>query len=829
MKRRAAIRRIWLFALLLTQTILPLSTARATDRECSGQIVEPGLMQIECRPGYAGDHDRLQIFSTTDFDPARDWREQLNTTDAAWIFDAAADDTANLIILFERRGSELRASIFDDQSNDRRVAYRRDRRSIRVTESEGRPTVLVTTKQGWIREDGGINFNYDITIDGSVEGMIDASSLYLDRLKNDGKTDLTVHVRDIDNDGRPDYEWRQAYPPLAEEDGFYHTSVMVNNADDEPPIADALFWPLLGDSATGFIKGGYGNTSEPPINVDWQRSKINYLVESVASRNRPHNFFVYSIRRVTEGKLNDVNFESPFAFYQFSPQGRNFPDLALRVAYYPENEVAPDLPIEQVDFSWRQEPSNLYDQPNWDYRLGLLGHNPHQGQIDLPDFSLKLTPYAQLPRWAVDNDWDYASFVARESGEYLSSEGMYEWATLEGVVVDVHNQEPYLDIAKKSQRAQEDYVRGADEKVSGAYYQQIRSGLRGEFRSRSGPAKLYFSPIDRKLHMLGADHGVWQIDEQRALRYANLDGDGYLDQWTYTAVTTGTATITTTRQLNVAASHLLYAGDGGVTIRQSRAQPSLFETLPPADRAEWQTLGRQLNAHQRSFAPEDLTGLLEQFAGPELRIGGAGLRDYRPTERGFRFVLTLEPGFTTQGAALLRLQNLPPGEYVVSYDGSFTIQPLTPPALSATLHTRSLNQLQPSALQLTLRNDGLQDHPAATLELWAEQPAAKATLVASDTVTLLAQQPISVTLNWTPPSAGMWTFTPRLRNADASVTALEPAAISITPTQVISADVLIAASASFKTLPLIVLVALIFAGLAAYIWREQWRTEGVGR
>ncbi|MBV9791674.1 MAG: hypothetical protein JOZ51_25985, partial [Chloroflexi bacterium] len=701
-----------------------------------------------------------------------------------------------------------------------------------VTEYGQLPTVVVTTRESWTREDGKPNFNYDMKIDGAVEGMIDTAALYLDKLKTDGKVDLTVHVRDSDDDGRPDYEWRQAYPPLAEEDGFYHSSVMVNNNHDEPPIANAIFWPLLGTGAGGFIKGGYSNTSPAPINVNWSRSKIDFLVESVASRNRPYNFFVYSIRRVVEGQVNDVNFESPFAFYQFSPEGLNFPDLALRVAYYPAGQVAPNVPVEQIDYSWRQERTNPGDQPNWDYRLGLTGHNPHVGTIDLPDFSLRLTPYDKLPRWVVDNTWDLASFVARESGGYLSSEGMYEWATLEGVIVDVNNQKPYEQIAKKSRKAQEDYVYGADEKVSGEYYQQIREGLRGEFRSRTGTAELYFSPIDRKLHILGADHGVWQIDPQRTLRYANLDRDNYLDQWTFTSVTTGTTTVTSTRQLNVAPSHLLYADDSGLTIRQVRTKSSLFETLPPADQAEWEALGAKLQANQRQFAPEDLKGLMNQFSGSEIEISGAKLRDYRPTgEDGFRFVLTLEPTFRVKGTPLLNLQSLKPGEYVVSYDGDFTIEPLTPPALAATIHARPLNQLEPSALQVTLRNDGLQDQPASLFELWAALPDTKATLVATDTVTLLAHEPISLTMNWSPPSDGVWTLTPKLRNigyppGESAVT-LDAAQINVAPTQVSSADVLISASASFRTLPVIAMIALMFAGLAAYIWRQQWRVEGV--
>ncbi|HEX6292752.1 MAG TPA: hypothetical protein VFZ66_26445 [Herpetosiphonaceae bacterium] len=820
----------WLSLALVPWLAAAPATAAGTVPACTGGISNPRLLTIECRPGYATTFDRIVIHSQRDLDPTRDWSSQLNDTDATWIFDAAADDTANLIIAFARQGRTVSARLFDDQDNDQRILYRLKDGQIVVTEGQGRPTVEVTAQDRWQDADGTPNFNLDMRVDGPVEGMIDAQTLYLDRLRTDGSIDLTVHVRDPDHDGRPDYEWRQAYPPLDDKDGFYHSSVMVNTADDEPPISAALFWPFLGSSAPHFIKEDYASTSAPPINIDWQRSTINYLVESVASRNRPSNYFVYSLRRIKEGQINDVNFESPFAFYQFSPIQSNFPDLALRVAYFPVGDFSQHLATEEIDFSWRQSPRNPDTLPNWDYRLGLTGHNAQQGVVALPEFSLRITPYEKLPGWIAASSWDYATFVARERDNYLSSEGIYEWSTSEGAIVDVNNQERYSDLLLASRFANEQYVLGAIDEVPGKYYHTIRQGLRGEFRSHAGQVQIYFSSIDRKLHLLGADHGVWQIDEQRALRYANLDHDRYLDQWTYTSVTTGTSTLTTTRQLNVAPGHLVYADGSTLLLRQAQTQPSLFESPPPSDRSTWQALGDRIEAHAREFAPDDLRGLMQQFAGPEMQLSGASLRDFRLIgEQGFRFVLTLQPGAQARGAALLDVRALQPGDYVVTYDGSFRIAPLTPPAPAAALHTTTLRQLEPGMLQLSLRNDGLQDLPASRLELWAARPGVEATLVASDTVTLLAQTPISVTLQWSPPSAGAWTITPKLRQADSSVLSLEPARLSITPIRAVSTGALIAASASFTTLPLIIATLIAFAALAAYVWRQQWLSTEVER
>ncbi len=819
---RKVVRAVCIWIALIPCWLLAVPAPVRAAADCNGTISSPRLLTIECRPGYATASDRVLIYSQRDFDPAQVWTAQLDDSSATWIFDASADDTANLIIIFERQGQQHSARLFDDQDGDGRVLYRQEAGRIDVIEGMGKPTVTVTAQDGWRQRDGTLNFNLDLTIDGPVAGMIDARTLYLDKVKTDGKADLLAHVRDLDRDGRPDYEWRQAYPPMHEEEGFYHSSVMVNTVDDEPPITDAHFWPFLGSGAHNFIKEDYASTSHAPINIDWSRSQITQLVESVASRNRPHNYFIYSINRIKEGQVNDVNFESPFAFYQFSPVQSNYPDVALRVAYYPKGNASAHLPVEEIDLSWRQSPHNPDTLPSWDYRVGMTGHNAHQGEVSLPDFSLRITPYEALPRWVSSNSWDYATFVARERDTYLSSEGIYEWSTLEGAIVDANNQEKYTDLLLASRTAGEDYVLGGADEVPDQYYHTIRPGLRGEFRSRSGRPHLYFSPIDRKLHMLGADHGVWQIDERTTLRYANLDHDSYLDQWVYTAITTGTTTLTTTRQLNVAPGYLLYADDSTITIRETQPQPSLFETLPPADQAEWQTLGASLETHQRSFAPDDLQGLMRQFAGPEMRLTGASLRDFRIVgKQGFRFVLMVQPGFDVQGSAPLALENVQPGAYAVTYDGTFRVEPLTPPAPTAMLHTTTLQELEPSTIDLTLQNTGLQDLPPAMLELWAAPPDAEATIVASDTVSLLAQSPISVTLDWTPPSAGTWTITPKLRQAQHTIT-LDSARLSIRSTQSITAGLLIAASASFKTLPLILVTLIAFATLAASIWRQQW-------
>ena len=257
---------LWIWILLGICTVMFLRPFAADAREapqCSGILSTPQQLTIECRPGYATDFDRVIIYTPYELDPAKDWSKQLDYSFATWIFDAGADNRANLIIVFARQDKEAIAQVYDDVNGDGMISYSVDGNHVKV--DEGAPTVVVRAQNDWLLPNGSVNFNFDMSIDGSVATMIDAG-IYLDKLKTDGDIDTVIHVRDTDTDGHPDYEWRQAYPPLPESSGYYRSSVMVNNADDESPISGSLWWSLLGSGAPNFIKEDYASTTKPPIN-----------------------------------------------------------------------------------------------------------------------------------------------------------------------------------------------------------------------------------------------------------------------------------------------------------------------------------------------------------------------------------------------------------------------------------------------------------------------------------------------------------------------------------------------------------------------------------
>jgi hypothetical protein len=795
--------------------------AHAAQPRCGGYLEDTSKIVIDCQPGYATPHDRIFVYLRTPVVAQTAWQDALNYEDALWIYDVGSTNRAGLIIDYRRSQDQVIAELYDDQNGDGVLRYGLRNGRLLYDEPINVPVVRVTAQGGWWLPDGTPNFNLDISVDGSVRAMIEA--FYLPLLKADGKTDYTIHVRDPNRNGRPNYEWRQAYPPLDENDGFYHSSVMATTRDDEPPLPEpTLFWPLLGSGMTNIIKG-YGE-SAAPININWQTKQIEVISEFVASRGNPHNYFVYSIRRIEPGVLNQVNFESPFAFYQLGGPNPAYPDLSVRVAHWPKRDLARGSTIQQVDLTWRHNDSSAWDTPNWDYRLSLLGRNEHRGNVTFPEFDLAITPYSQLPGWATQNDWEYGSFVSRESGEYLTTEHIYEWSVLEGVVTDINApvESPRYAVAESIQ-ALPDYVRGKYIGDIGRFYQQIRPGLRGEFSPQiNAQPYLYLSPIDHKLHLAKASHGVWSIAEGTELRYANLRGSEYLDQWRYTEVITGAQTITTTRELNLADTHLIYSDDQQVVLREVAVTPGTLRTLPPTTSAEWRTLTDQLTAQRSDLAPGDLLAMLRQFAGPELQIVGATAHGYRPLPAGgFRFILELKPGYRVLGEDRFGITGLPAGSYAVQYDGMPTVVPATAPVLSAQLADQQLQQLQKASLPITLHNDGQQDIALATLELVATAPDGVVTTVQTRTVSLLAQTPLTTTLEWAAPTAGEWQILPQLRQPTGEVTSFTPARITVLAQPPVTALDVVHVSLPDARIPLIAGILLVAAALGALAAWQQ--------
>ena len=763
---------IWLGALLLAGPAFaqgPDEGVRVfslTQRDLSGDGA-PDLTIIDC--AFVTEHDRVLVYDRGgDMQISKRWDEATDFENDLWVFDAGTDGQVELIIDFHRTPEGLVATMWDDQDGDGTVLYQ-DWPELTVRESKW-PTVIVTAPDGWWIREGKINFNLKLAVDGPVVAAFQ-SPIYIQYLQTDGVPDFLIEVRDTDRDGRPDIHWIDAWPEAPAAWGIHRTELMVNPTDDEPPIQGSIFWPLLGTALE--VEGprgkrparflvselpaqkGFGfskayNLSFPPIQVAWHKAAIAYVGEFVASRFNDASWFVYSIHRVREGEASLVNFEAPFAFYDLAKDDDGFPELSVRLEHalphdlslywFAKANLTNITPLQRIRYSWDQD-----NNRSWDYKLGLVGRYAVSGTIRVDDLLLLTVPPALLPKWVNEHTWDGVTFVAAETDDVWDSEGINEWEI--------------------SELWRDGYVTGLLDTPPEKEYQTIEPGFRGEyaFDFRSRPV-IYLSPIDHKLHLKGATRGVWNIGGTTEIRYADLDHDGYMDQWTYARVINDTQTAPVMRQLNVTDSYLVYSNGDEVILRRAKVKPSLFETLPPTTHEEWLKLGRMLEAHRFDIAPGDFEAMLMQFDGPLARFQGASLREFRLTEGGFRFVLKLEPGFRYDSElAINGLSDLKAGAYLVrAFGETLSLTPLTPPVLSIRgnrleLGTQEVVALTPVRVKAVVENRGLQDVQVLHARFYAEREGEEELLDATQ-VSVPGEGSAVVSTLWAPMRPGEWTI-----------------------------------------------------------------------
>ena len=122
--------------------------------------------------------------------------------------------------------------------------------------------------------------------------------------------------------------------------------------------------------------------------------------------------------------------------------------------------------------------------------LGGIQEQPSTTVV-FKDFTLREVPFKDLPGYFLSQKWAYASFVAAEATPAGGHEGIWVWDTLQ-----YGNEWDYL-LGKTNAFPFQDYI-------------DYTIGYRAEVGELDGPAQLYFSPVDRKLHLLKAQAGIFR-------------------------------------------------------------------------------------------------------------------------------------------------------------------------------------------------------------------------------------------------------------------------------------------------------------------------------
>src|SRR5690606_13007360 len=101
----------------------------------------------------------------------------------------------------------------------------------------------------------------------------------------------------------------------------------------------------------------------------------------------------------------------------------------------------------------------------------------------------------------------------------------------------------------------------------------------------AAPPELYFSPIDNRLHLVGAQGGLWNLGGGLELRLDNLAGGDHLDSWELVSRSGEAGTLE--ERLVTFGDYQLFHDGSSVTIRQAAVPPRLFTVAPPTDAAQW--------------------------------------------------------------------------------------------------------------------------------------------------------------------------------------------------------------------------------------------------
>ncbi len=717
----------------------------ACDEDAVDSTLYPNatVLRLECDlTGSGSFSDALTIVDRTErSDTEMAWSDPERLDDSTWILDTGADNSAEFVLDIQPQQGQLVARLYDTAEVPT-IRYTLEDGDFSMS-SPSLPAVTVTARDGWWVDGKRINFNIDIAVDGQVRAGFTPPE---DTRSTDAEIDYTIQVRDFDNDGMPDQDWRTVHHPNEDESSTaFRSYLMVNVADNEPPLVPVFPWPYLGPLTYGYLTNAAHSTSQPPIQMDWTEGAIVAVGEMVSSRGNDAQWFLYTSEALQSGSINQPNFEAPFAWYDLARDGDGQAELAVRFGYYPAAD--PDFmsgrvnsPANFIRYSWDQD-----NNGHWDYKLGFLGNHSVESVVAAGDLNLTMLPYDDIPGWVVDREWAVVTFAAAEEVN-ATGEGIYDWDP-SSEMEDAYFRGQSSDIVDESMRI-------------GHNFGELHPGFRGEYQfQHRDVARLYVSPVDRQLHLYHAAMGVWNKLSGGKVNYADRDGDGYFDEWRQVH---GDGSV---EQLSLVAGHLLYSGSAKVILRGLPEAAPLLETAPPQTHDEWMALGDQIASIDEESSPNSIRQMIDQFEGDRWVIIGASASGMRETAAGYRFVLDLQPKFHMGRTVIDGVSG--PGRYVVDFDSTtlrFSARPSSPPApkVASILVASTQAALLPGDVQVVVMNEGLEDISTVPLRLFAVSSDGREQTIGEENIDLPAEEEVRVSFTWSPPASGDWKIVAQL-------------------------------------------------------------------
>lgn len=679
----------------------------------------------------------------------------------AWLYDADGNGSLNLGIVFQEEDDGLTAYVYDDADGSGRVEYDFERCTIK----EPYWRVKVVSRSGtWLQADGTPNWNLDVLVD-SGYGFTGANADFLLDGLSDGTEDIAIRYWDADGDSVPEAEFNDKN--LARP----YDAIIHNNNPNLSVTGGHEEFPLLGSG----------------IVVDWQTSAVVRLQHLIPTRTNEAGYFIYFMKDFDSGVR--YGWESPFAFYDLQGDEDGLPEMAIRLV---SGEYASEVGYyHEARYTWAQTREAA------DYRLYLIGRNEYTDVVSYPVYPVSHVPYEKVPYYVTDAIWSGAIFAEDEKEVYGSlGEGIYENGEFASVL-------------------REKVLEGKDAPLP--EYIPTNVGLREEYNfAFDDSPRLYFSPVDRRLHLVGAEKGILilsadtvegplygglrydftarqlrsgDVTIHEAVEYADIDGDGYLDQWTHLREGQPEARLVQMGEL------LIYWRGQRLLIKKPEAslRPALFEMSPPRDSEEWADLQSALAAHtgtrESRPAAKDLKGMFDSAEGETFALNGISLLSVSPRPYGFGLLVELQEGFEAPvGLKVAGEESLATGQYFLRYDGAFSLQEATPPRLEigpggVSFELEALDDLHSLEMSATVVNGGIRDAEEVLVRFYQGEPGRGGSFLGEETTHVPGEASQTVSITWVPKRSGNYVIYVEASAGDAALgdqsVAIANAAISV--------------------------------------------------
>lgn len=670
----------------------------------------------------------------------RHWWDWGNATTDEYVFAFGDTKHARLILEFSRlHGGRVEAQFYANRLGIQPIHYRIRGRQIHIASAEDHPYVVLRTRiGGWIYK-GKPNFDVTAWIDG-------LSDLGPQKIAANGHVNSVYRVGET-TPGIPAWETEKILIDPHKTWGYVRFEA-EERLPTAPPFRET---PSLMPDFPYFDIGNF-------TKIDWYRANPSPLYWDIPASQLLINPFV-GFENAGNYRINSkasppfVDFESPFAYYNFLPKSRTS-QLVIRSESFPATDPFDGLsasrrPRTSFRYSWAGSNPNL-----WSYSLQLAGSIPLNHKVTIGGTSFDSIGPSSLPSWVVSQKWPMVAFVQAMHG-YAGSEGIYEYTP------QIPQSWPWLlgDASNPPGYWQHPYLAHSSGAALGNKGQHpgetLAVGFRGEYNASDfrNPV-LYTSPVDGLVHLAWARSEVWNLGRGWYVRSKSLELGPYFDAWQLkrlgkfgkNARAEGGRTVQAVYDFG---AYVVYSGRSRVVIRHSLKNPSMKVLLPPTNSLTWRSFLKSTALYSSGKSPWNMQSWLSTFPGSTLDLRASNIGHVSYTAHQFRMVLRVGTPIGVEHA-VPRLKNLQPGEYLLTYTPSDKVWRVVPAKVGplVTKMTSGPAMLgQSTSITVKITNHGnIPEAVQAVLHINGHSHKAASTLVASGGT-------IYESFNWLPTSS----------------------------------------------------------------------------